>query len=431
MLAARLSEDGRPGVPRRGRARTTARTRRALAGGHARRPPARVLARLGDRPRGPLAAARADHRRLLGPQRLHPAPGRARGLRRVGPRLEPRGDRALPAAGRARAARAPDRARGAVAVAPRVRRRGRRRRDPASGQRGRHGPLEHRLRLPRPGARAREPDDPRRHARRPRPARRRPRGRASRRPRGSCARRPSCWPPAPTARRGSCSAAASARSASCPSARASSDHVGVGLGFAGTERLQRETAEFERARPLFMAQVTVPLASRGCAPGLCDLFFFPGLDPPGERGYEASVAVFAMKPRVARRGAPDLARPARAARDRPRLPVGPARRRGARRGRRGAARRSPAATSSAPTPAASERPGAAVDARDTRERERARASSIPSAPARSAASSTATAACSGSTGSYVADASIMPTIPRANTNLSTIALAERLAEVIR
>lgn len=30
-------------------------------------------------------------------------------------------------------------------------------------------------------------------------------------------------------------------------------------------------------------------------------------------------------------------------------------------------------------------------------------------------------------GLYVADASIMPTIPRANTNLSTLALAERLA----
>ena len=34
-------------------------------------------------------------------------------------------------------------------------------------------------------------------------------------------------------------------------------------------------------------------------------------------------------------------------------------------------------------------------------------------------------------GLRVADASIMPTIPRANTNLSTVALAERLAEVIR
>ena len=33
-------------------------------------------------------------------------------------------------------------------------------------------------------------------------------------------------------------------------------------------------------------------------------------------------------------------------------------------------------------------------------------------------------------GLHVADASIMPTIPRANTNLTTIALAERLADSI-
>ena len=29
---------------------------------------------------------------------------------------------------------------------------------------------------------------------------------------------------------------------------------------------------------------------------------------------------------------------------------------------------------------------------------------------------------------FVADASIMPTIPRANTNLNTVAIAERIAE---
>ena len=33
-------------------------------------------------------------------------------------------------------------------------------------------------------------------------------------------------------------------------------------------------------------------------------------------------------------------------------------------------------------------------------------------------------------GLVVADASIMPTIPRANTNLSTIALAERIADTL-
>jgi choline dehydrogenase/5-(hydroxymethyl)furfural/furfural oxidase len=33
-------------------------------------------------------------------------------------------------------------------------------------------------------------------------------------------------------------------------------------------------------------------------------------------------------------------------------------------------------------------------------------------------------------GLVVADASVMPTIPRANTNLSTLAVAERLAELV-
>jgi choline dehydrogenase-like flavoprotein len=33
-------------------------------------------------------------------------------------------------------------------------------------------------------------------------------------------------------------------------------------------------------------------------------------------------------------------------------------------------------------------------------------------------------------GLVVADASVMPTLPRANTNLTTVAVAERLAETI-
>ncbi len=32
---------------------------------------------------------------------------------------------------------------------------------------------------------------------------------------------------------------------------------------------------------------------------------------------------------------------------------------------------------------------------------------------------------------YVADASIMPTIPRANTHLAVIAIAERIADLLR
>ena len=208
-----------------------------------------------------------------------------------------------------------------------------------------------------------------------------------------------------------------------------SDHVGVGLGFAGTERLQRETAEFERSRPLFMAQVTVPLASRGCPPGLSDLFFFPGLDPPGERGYEPSVAVFAMKP--ASRGAVRLtSSDPRAplaidhgflsdARDAEVLAEGVE-----------ALRTLAGGDRIGPYAGREERPGAAVGAR-----------AHVSASARGFFHPVATCAIGrvvdgdggvrGLDGLHVADASIMPTIPRANTNLSTVALAERLAEVIR
>ena len=87
------------------------------------------------------------------------------------------------------------------------------------------------------------------------------------------------------------------------------------------------------------------------------------------------------------------------------------------------------ATSSAPTPGASCSRGAS-SARASTWRRTSAASSIPSARARSAASSTATGGCWAVDGLVVADASVMPTIPRVNTNLSTLAIAERIAERI-
>ena len=205
------------------------------------------------------------------------------------------------------------------------------------------------------------------------------------------------------------------------------DHVGVGFGFEPTERLQREAAAFERERPLYMAQVTIEARSTACAEGVCDLFFFPALDPPGDAGYEVSAAVFAMKPRLAR-DASAWPRPTRA-------------------------RRWPSTTASSPTSAtsrcssrASRRCGGWRGARPfapMRRARRARApTSTPSATCASAARGffhpVGTCAIGavvdgdgrvhGIDGLSVADASIMPSIPRANTNLSTIALAERLAE---
>jgi choline dehydrogenase len=75
------------------------------------------------------------------------------------------------------------------------------------------------------------------------------------------------------------------------------DHVGVGLGFEPTARLGGETTEFERDRPLSMAQVTVQARSSACEEGVCDLYLFPAVDPAVDGVYEISVAAFAMKPR--------------------------------------------------------------------------------------------------------------------------------------
>ena len=206
------------------------------------------------------------------------------------------------------------------------------------------------------------------------------------------------------------------------------DHVGVGFGFEGTERLQRETAEFERSHPLFMAQVTVARASRACPPGLRDLFFFPGLDPPGEHGYEASVAVFAMKPES--RGSVRLAsRDPRAPlsidhgflsdpRDADILAEGVE---DVRTLTSGDLVRSYAGRET--------RPGPEVEAL-THVRATARGFFHPVATCAIGRVVDGDGRVYGLDGLYVADASIMPTIPRANTNLSTLALAERLVESI-
>jgi choline dehydrogenase len=203
------------------------------------------------------------------------------------------------------------------------------------------------------------------------------------------------------------------------------DHVGVGLGFAGTERLQRETAEFEQSNPLFMAQVTVALRSSLCAAGVSDLVFFPGVDPPGENGYEVSVAVFAMKPASlgsVRLTSPDPRAPLAIdhgflsdPRDVDILVEGVSALRQLTGGdpiRRYRGRET--------------RPGVAVDAH-THVRHNARGFFHPVGTCAIGRVVDGDGRVYGLDNLIVADASIMPTIPRANTNLSTIAVAERLA----
>jgi choline dehydrogenase len=206
------------------------------------------------------------------------------------------------------------------------------------------------------------------------------------------------------------------------------DHVGVGFGYEGTDRMQRDVAAFERARPLFDAQVTIAMASSVCAAGLSDLFIFPGLDPPGPHGYAVSAAVFAMKP--ASRGSVRLN-----ASD-PRVPLHidhgflshsddtPVLAEGVEKVRQIAAEDAVRRYAGRET-----RPGLEVDAM-THVRTTARGFFHPVGTCAIGRVVDGHGRVYGLDGLLVADASIMPTIPRANTNLSTIGLAERIADTL-
>ena len=204
------------------------------------------------------------------------------------------------------------------------------------------------------------------------------------------------------------------------------DHVGVGFGFEATERLQREAAAFESERPLYMSQVTVEARSSACAAGVCDLFFFPAIDPPGAQGYEVSAAVFAMKPDsrgTVRLTSPDSRAPLAIdhgflsdERDVAVLVEGV-----------DALRRLAASPEIRACAAREARPGPDVDA-EHHVRASARGFFHPVGTCAIGSVVDGDGCVHGCEGLSVADASIMPSIPRANTNLSTVALAERLAE---
>src|SRR4051812_27499252 len=206
------------------------------------------------------------------------------------------------------------------------------------------------------------------------------------------------------------------------------DHVGAGLGFEASGRLQRETAEFERSHPLAMAQVTIEVRSRRCAQDVCDLFLFPAIDPPGPAGYEISSGVFAMKPDS--RGSVRLTAPD------PRSPL--AIDHGFLRDARDAAvvaegieamRALAASDAVRPYAVRETRPGPEVDAL-AHVRATARGFFHPVGTCAIGRVVDGSGRLLGHDGLVVGDASIMPTIPRANTNLSTLAVAERIAELL-
>jgi len=202
------------------------------------------------------------------------------------------------------------------------------------------------------------------------------------------------------------------------------DHVGTGVGWEPTDDLRADWDAFVRDGPLGMAGVTIEARSRQCAEGVCDLFLFAGTDP----GYEISAAAFAMKPRSRGRvmlTSSDPRAPLRIEHgflsdesDVAVLVEGFERLREL--GRRDPIRRYAAREL---------RPGEAVDA-EAHVRATARGFFHPTGTCALGSVVDGRGRVLGYENLVVADASIMPTIPRANTNLTTAAIAERLAGTI-
>jgi choline dehydrogenase len=207
------------------------------------------------------------------------------------------------------------------------------------------------------------------------------------------------------------------------------DHHGTGIRWSGTKVLDRETADHvARTGPLFRPHAFVKAASGACAPNAWDLHVLSWASPADDGGgYEASMSVFHMKPGSA-------GRVRLRSRDPAELPV-------VERGFLGD-------------------PGDLATVVEGLELARELAAQEPLArflgSEREPGAEELSAYATGTMRSYfhpagtcgmgrvvdthgrvlgveglvVADASVMPTIPRANTNLTTVAIAERLAETI-
>ena len=193
------------------------------------------------------------------------------------------------------------------------------------------------------------------------------------------------------------------------------DHVGTGAAWEPTQQLLDETAAHEAEHGLYMGQVTV---RRG------DQFIFPALDI----GPEISGAAFAMKPRSrgsVRLNGPDPETPLaidhgflRDERDVEVLTESFVR-----------LRELAASERVRPYVAREIRPGPAVEA-DAHVRATARGFFHPVATCAVGRVLDERCRVLGFENLYVVDASAIPEIPSANTNLTTVALAERAAEWI-
>ena len=199
------------------------------------------------------------------------------------------------------------------------------------------------------------------------------------------------------------------------------DHVGAGFEWELDRRVTEETAAFEREHPLFMGQVTLFDEAR-------DLFVFPSSVPLGD-GYELTGAVFAMKPHSAGRvtlSSPEPEAPPHVEhgfladeRDADTLVRGLE-----------VVRRLAEEEPLAGYLGAELRPGVDTDL-GAYVRAEARGFFHPVGTCAIGSVVDGSGRVLGVEGLAVGDASIMPTVPRANTNLSTVAVAERVAELLR
>jgi len=204
------------------------------------------------------------------------------------------------------------------------------------------------------------------------------------------------------------------------------DHVGVGLGFESRGGLQAECVRFAAQHPVFMGQVSVKARSSACEPGLWDLFHLPALDVDAEGRFETSAATFVM--RTWSRGSVRLTS------DDPRVP--PVVDHGLLTDRRDVTALTEAVVQLRALAAEAEvarlgggevRPGPEV-APEQHARSAARGFFHPTGTCALGAVLDPSCAVLGLDHLYVADASVMPQVPRVNTNLATAAVAERVAE---
>ncbi|HET6642920.1 MAG TPA: GMC family oxidoreductase [Gaiellaceae bacterium] len=196
------------------------------------------------------------------------------------------------------------------------------------------------------------------------------------------------------------------------------DHVGVGFSWAPTERLVAETRQFETTRPLFGPQQSLWTAQQ-------ETFVLPW-NEWSEEGLGTTAVVFVMKPhsrgRVSLNG-PAPEEPLRIdhrwlsdERDREAL-------------LRGVELVRELASTLGDSVEAEVRPGAGADLGAYVDAE-VRGFFHPVGTCGIGRVVEPDGRVRGLDGLYVGDASVMPTIPRANTQLSTVALAERIAEQV-